>query len=180
MGTRFEFELVGDTSLAVNRNQPGDREQFRIRHTDAAFSHKRFGTVSVGLGDTASNGTAEVTLVPGGATGHLGGSLHQAANGVIVLDADTGAPIDGIGEFYNGFDGAGRATRMRYDSPVFAGATASVSYIDGASWDAALRYSGGFGGTDAFLTARYYDIREFGASNPDNIWVMGGGFRARF
>jgi hypothetical protein len=145
--TRFEFQLVGDTGLDPQENQDGDRERFRIRHTDAIFSNKRLGAIWIGRGDAASNGTSEVDLVPGGATGHLGGSLHQAAQGVGVRDEDTGARIGEVPDFFNGYDGAGRATRIRYDTPSFGGFKASASYIDATSYDAALRYSGGMGGS---------------------------------
>ena len=161
--TRFEFQTTGDTSLAVDGNQDGARGTggFRIRHTDAIFSNKRLGAIWIGRGDTATNGTSETNLVPAGSAGHLGGSLHQAAQSVDVLDEDTGATIDTVQAFFNSFDGAGRATRIRYDTPSFAGFKASVSYIDASSWDAALRYSGGTGGTKVKGAVGFTQIRDF-------------------
>lgn len=43
------------------------------------------------------------------------------------------------------FDG-GRTSVARYDSPSMAGFVASASWADDATWDAALRYAGEFGG----------------------------------
>jgi len=144
--TRFEFELVGDNGLDPRENADGNREAFRIRHTDAIFSHKRLGSIWIGRGDAATNGTSEVSLIPGGETGHLGGSLHQAAEGAEIRNSDTGASVGDVNSFFNGYDGAGRVTRIRYDTPTMAGFMASVSYIDATSWDGALRYSGGLSG----------------------------------
>jgi hypothetical protein len=145
--TRFEFELVGDNGLDPQENQDGDRHLFRIRHTDAIFSHKQFGTIWIGRGDSAGNGTSEVDLVPGGEAGHLGGSLQLAAQDVPIRNSDTGASVGEVDDFFNGYDGAGRVTRIRYDTPSIAGFMLSAGYIDATSWDAALRYSGGMNGT---------------------------------
>ena len=169
--TRFEFQLVGDGDLAVDGNQDGNRERFRIRHTDAIFSNKRLGAIWLGRGDSATNGTSEVTLAPGSSTGHLGGSLHQAANGVDFINKATNAKSGiEVNDVFNGYDGAGRVTRIRYDTPSFAGFKASVSYIDASSWDAALRYSGGVGGTKVQGAIGFTQVR----GNQDGFGDIGG------
>jgi len=35
-------------------------------------------------------------------------------------------------------------------------------------------------GTDTYLTFRYYDVGAAGSIDTDTVWVVGGGFRARF
>ena len=179
--TRFEFELVGDNGLDVSQNQDGNREQFRIRHTDAIFSNKLFGAIWIGRGDAATNGTSEVTLIPGGETGHLGGSLHQAAEGVEVRNSATGASVGDLNSFFNGYDGAGRLTRIRYDTPSFYGFVVSASYIDAASWDGALRYSGsieggrvqGAVGFTRIESAQSGTFADFPASQADTSLLNG-------
>ena len=34
-------------------------------------------------------------------------------------------------------------------------------------------------GTDTFVTFRYFDVERNG-TDPDNLWFVGAGFRARF
>lgn len=57
------------------------------------------------------------------------------------------------------FDG-GRTSVVRYDSPSLAGFVGSASWADDATWDAALRYAGEFGG---FKIAGGAGYRESGS-----------------
>src|ERR1700756_4129563 len=44
-----------------------------------------------------------------------------------------------VGSVFNNFGGLGRDDRIRYDTPVWEGFQLSTSYVDGGSYDAALR-----------------------------------------
>jgi hypothetical protein len=98
----------------------------------------RFGKLSIGQGDTASNKTAEADLsgtmvVASSDIDDTGGDLFFARrDGTFsTVAADT---------VFNNMDGLSRADRIRYDTPIHRGLRASVSLLDGGAWDAALRY----------------------------------------
>jgi predicted porin len=179
--TRFEFQVVGDGGFDPQENSDGDRERFRIRHTDAIVSNKRLGAIWLGRGDTATNGVTEVTLAKGMNTAHLGGDLAHVMNGVPATVDSTGAQTRDIRSFYSSFDGAGRATRIRYDTPSFAGFKVSASYIDSANLDAAVRYSGGGGGAKVKGAVGFARIEQDGTGNfnetgPEDTSRLAGSF----
>ncbi|MCG8545836.1 MAG: porin, partial [Alphaproteobacteria bacterium] len=147
--TRLEFALNSGEAGGGDQfeNQAGEND-FDIRHLDVIVSHKRYGAVYVGRGDSATNGVVEVTLAPGMNTGRLGGSVHNVIGEYRLLDTSLEpSAIGTVDRFFNSFDGAGRQNRIRYDTPTFFGFKASVGLIDKHNVDAALRYSGKVLGT---------------------------------
>ena len=149
--TRLEFAINTGNSTGGPQfsNQPGSND-FDIRHLDAIFSHKQFGAVWIGRGDTATNGSSEITLAPGINTGRLQGTNHNVASEFRILDdAEASEPsaVGTVDRFFSNLDGAGRQNRIRYDSPTIFGFKASASLIDKHNYDAALRYSGQVLGT---------------------------------
>jgi len=116
----------------------------QTRKAEIRFTHKSFGSVWMGAGDAASNGTTEsnfhtFAMLPGFIAGVNGGAFRNQT-------ASTGSGPNGVARVVNDAfghrDGLGRTTRIRYDTPVIAGFMASTSHEDSASWDMALRYSG--------------------------------------
>jgi predicted porin len=175
--TRLEFAInPGDAHGGEQfSNAPGGSD-FDIRHLDVIFSHKKAGAIWVGRGDTATNGTSEVNLAPGIGTGRLGGSVHHAINEFRLMDEDDSLATQSVGtvnRFFNNFDGAGRANRIRYDSPTFFGFKASASIIDKHNFDAALRYSGKVAGTKIKGAVGFCETK--GASNQNDGTCFGNG-----
>ncbi len=71
-----------------------------------------------------------------------------------VFDAIAGVKTKNVGcsgpvasSVFSGFDGLSRTQRVRYDTPTFGGLKVSVGLNQGPIGDAAIRYSGSFGGT---------------------------------
>jgi len=93
-----------------------------------------FGKIGIGKGSEAADGTFEGY----GALGHyLGGDLAWLAiNGSLGANAVQ----------YRANDAAGRANRIRYDSPKFGGASLALSLSNGDATSAALKYGGKIGG----------------------------------
>ena len=132
---------------AVNGSRSGD--DLQTRKAEIQLSHKSFGTVWLGAGDTASNGSTEsnfstFTMLPGFTGGVMGGAFRNTTE-------STGSGPNGVARLVNEAmgqqDGLGRSTRIRYDTPVIAGFMASTSHLDSQAWDLTLRYSGKFAGT---------------------------------
>ena len=129
----------------VNGARSGN--DLQTRKAEIQLSHKSFGTVWLGAGDTASNGSTEsnfhtFTMLPGFVGGVMSGAFRttteSTGSGPNAVGAEVGT-ADGV---FGQQDGLGRSTRIRYDTPVIAGFMASTSHLDSQAWDVALRYSG--------------------------------------
>ena len=105
--------------------------------------HKSFGKLSLGQGDTVSNSTAEVDLSGTDVVNYS--SIADMAGGFSFRDDDDNIILDSggsdtfIGDAFSNYDGLSRRDRIRYDTPTFAGFFASGSYMNGQTWDVALR-----------------------------------------
>jgi hypothetical protein len=150
-----------ETAVDDNRNAPavhdgvhGSRSgnDLQTRKAEIQLSHKSFGTVWLGAGDTASNGATEsnfhtFTMLPGCTGCVMSGAFRttteSTGSGPNAAGAEVGTSAGSFGQQ----DGLGRSTRIRYDTPVIAGFMASTSHLDSQAWDVALRYSGKFAGT---------------------------------
>jgi hypothetical protein len=127
---------------AVNGSRSGN--DLQTRKAEIQLSHKSFGTVWLGAGDTASNGSTEsnfntFTMLPGATSLVNGGAFRTATESTGTGPAAVARVLN---EAMGQQDGLGRSTRIRYDTPVIAGFMASTSHLDSQAWDLALRYSG--------------------------------------
>jgi len=105
-----------------------------MRYQDLWIKDERLGKISLGKGDSASENMAHVDL--------SGTSIAQYAGhdqGSDFQFRTKGGSYSGItlDAAYSDYDGRGRATRIRYDTPSIGGFTFSVStgaddFVDGA------------------------------------------------
>lgn len=152
-----------------------------VRQADVTIQSKRYGTLIIGHGTLASYGTHFDTHLSGAYNFMepytMGGNLlfrNKAAGGASF--ALTPAYI------FNPGDGAnisGRADRIRYDSPSFAGFSMRTSHgyhFRGDIWDVALRYAGEFSGWKFAANTSFTrsDTRE---ADTGNVGVNGIGVR---
>jgi len=157
-GTKIEVEFQANDSNLVNQNlQNGaGSNNFKKRHLDLFFESKKFGKLSLGWGDTASNGTSEVDLSGTSVIGYS--SVADMAGGHIFFDGNTGSlSTTTIGDVMSNMDGLGRDDRIRYDTPKFYGFTASVSNVSGSGNDVALWYGAQLGTLKLAGAAAYAD-----------------------
>ena len=140
------------------------------RIADIAFSHKSMGKLSIGRGNTASNGASEVSMSGTGAIvggpANVGGALMLYNNTTKAYSALT------VGAQGSTFDGNSRASRVRYDLPKFAGFSTAVSWADDGAWDFGARYSAKYGDVKAKFGAHYMD--ESGATGISTHGISGG------
>ncbi|MCG8545834.1 MAG: porin [Alphaproteobacteria bacterium] len=146
--TRLEFAIAqGANGGGTQFENQGGSNDFDIRHADVIISHKRYGAIWIGRGDTVTNGTSEINLA-GNSTARLGGTTTNMISSIVALDTDMEpASVRTVGSFFSNLDGANRQNRIRYDTPTFFGFKAGVGIIDKHNVDAAVRYSGKFAGT---------------------------------
>ncbi len=145
VGTWMEFEYQSNPSNEVNQNDKNNvgGTSFNDRHIDAYVKSQKFGKLSIGKGDTASNSTSEVDLSGTSVVGYSG--VSDMAGGILFYDNNTDSLSNtNVGDVFSNFDGLSRDDRIRYDSPTFSGFMASASALSGDGGDLALRYNAKF------------------------------------
>ncbi|MFK7966915.1 MAG: porin [Burkholderiaceae bacterium] len=133
---RYEFQAQENNSFgAVDGG-----ESFDTRFAEVGII-TGWGAVSLGKGEGASDGTAEISYQTSGnlfGGGHL--PLFTVVGALNRDNADRGVRVG-----YTYYDGFGRVSRLRYDSPKFAGFRASASLNSGDRQEFALRYRNAVG-----------------------------------
>ncbi len=153
VGAQVEVQFESNSSATVNQlsDEGVGPNNFTERKLEVWFESKRFGTLWLGQGDTASNGTSEVDLSGTGVIGYS--AVEDMAGGLLFARTDIVAGVNPpavslanptIGRAYTNMDGLSRDDRIRYDTPRFMGAQLSASHTSGDDSDAAVRYAGKF------------------------------------
>jgi predicted porin len=156
VGFKWENEMQSndssDTVIDIGENDDSTDVDFNERHMDVYIEHSKFGKLSLGQGDTASNGTSEVDLSGTDVINYS--SIEDMAGGFIFRDDNdnilqtgfqSGGPDDlkdtSIGRAFSNFDGLSRDDRIRYDTPKFGPVYFSASYENGQTYDFAGRFA---------------------------------------
>ena len=135
------------------------------RIADVYVGSKKWGRLSLGQGDMASNKTSEVDLSGTAVAGSA--DMDDTGGGLFFRQA--GGTLSGIraDKAFNHMDGLARNDRIRYDTPSFGGFAAAISRMDGGAWDLALRYGQKFGPV-AFKAAAAFENFDSASSTIDN------------
>ncbi len=160
IGAKIELQAESNSTGSIDFHQSGSKgTSLSERHLDVWIANTRAGKLSIGQGDTASNGTVEVDL--SGTTVIAYAGVGDLMGGLEFSNADTGVTTTvEIKDVINQYDGNSRQDRVRYDTPKLAGFTASTSLDDDNLWDMALRYANEFGGVRFAAAAHYLDGKE--------------------
>jgi predicted porin len=147
IGTKIEVQFESNSTADVNQNNKrnASADNFTQRHLDFWIESETLGKLSIGQGDTASNGTAEVDLSGTDLIGYS--SVSDMAGGILFYNNTTQSlSTTKVGSAFSNMDGMSRDDRVRYDTPDFSGFYASSSFIADDAIDLAIRYSGKFPG----------------------------------
>src|SRR4029077_15830838 len=173
LGTNLEMEIRANpsnsTTLVQNAPQAAANVSPTIRQAEVFVAGLDWGDVRLGFGSTASYLTNEFDLsgsfiahyvgfaeMDGGfAFRQKGNTLVPGGPGGRLLLSPNGAFGPAVGSVFNNFGGLGRDDRVRYDTPVWEGLQFSTSYVDGGSWDAALRLGRAIGPFRVIAAAAY-------------------------
>ena len=153
---QMESNSTADVTIDQNKSVIGSNS-FTERKLEVFFKNKNLGKLSLGQGDTASNGVSEVDL---SGTGLISSSdSFSLASSIAFVLSGTNGTSSGttVGGIFNNLDGLSRDDRIRYDTPSFAGATLSTSWIDGDEYDVGFRYGREFDGVEVALAVAYWD-----------------------
>jgi predicted porin len=143
VGFKWENEMQSnasndDNNLDIGQNGDAGGVTFSERHMDIYIENKKFGKLSLGQGDTASNGTSEVDL---SGTTVVAYSSIEDMNGAFSFRDDDDNVIVSIADAFSNFDGLSRDDRIRYDTPKFGPVYFSASYENGQTYDLAGRFA---------------------------------------
>lgn len=129
VGGRLEMEMESNTSAGAvlnNQSAAATNDLFAVRHA-YVYLQGGFGTLTTGQQGEATEGI-------------LHSSFNFASLAGINPEDTTG--IANVGVNFLSFGDGGRQDAIRYDTPNFGGAKASISTRDNGGVQAAIRYSG--------------------------------------
>lgn len=146
LGGRFEVEYQPNGSNFMSMEVDDHDDGLRKRHIDISLASRRFGKLSLGQGDTASNATSEADLSGVKISGaHVG--VHDLPASFVFHNktaADYTTATGSVESFFSSMDGLSRRDRLRYDSPSLQGVTVSGSLTEKNGNDLALRFQHSF------------------------------------
>ncbi len=162
LGTNFEVQFESNSTADVSQEdeQGQGPNNFTERKIELFVRSKTYGKVSLGQGDTASNGTSEQDLSKTGVIAYSG--VTDMAGGIEFVDDDGNLTGISIGDVFSNLDGLSRDDRVRYDTPTFAGFTLGTSWGADDAFDVALRYANEFGGIRVAAAVAYADPEDSG------------------
>ena len=160
VGTRIEVAIAPNESSEVSQDNEESGDFFDQRWAEVSLDSERFGKLSLGKGDTASNNAAEVDLSRTDIVQYssiadvAGGLLFRQTNG----DTLTGVSVS---DAFNNLDGLSRRSRLRYDTPTFHGFHLATSLVSDQRYDASLWWGGqGYGFKAAGAAAFAYPNQD--------------------
>lgn len=153
-GAHMEMLLRSNPSNAVSATVESSTNSIEEEIMEVFISSSRFGTVTLGQGSMASDGTAEVDLSGTGVAGYssiadIAGEFAFTSGGVRSSDTIAGSA--------DNMDGLGKTDRIRYDTPEIGGFVFSASNGPEGTVDVAATYSGKIGATEVSAAAAWYN-----------------------
>jgi hypothetical protein len=145
VGSRIEVAFAPNESSQVSQNTEDSGNFIDERWAEVSLDSKRFGKISLGKGDAASNNTAEVDLSKTDVVDYA--SIADIAAGMLFRQSSNDSLTTvKVSDAFKDLDGLSRKDRLRYDTPTFYGFSLAGSLISNQRWDAALRWGGqGYG-----------------------------------
>lgn len=170
-GAHIEMDLqlsnaAGDVNLIGTEST--EQTAWGIRIQEVTATHRRWGKVSLGQGDTAS--TDRVTVDLSGTDLATGNNPADMAGGIHFYNKTTGARAITIGDVIDKDD------RLRYDFPEVGGAGLSLSYVAGGNWDVGLGYAREWGNFE-FEMGAYYANVSARSDDDEDLWGGAGSFK---
>jgi hypothetical protein len=141
LGTRIELAIAPNESSQVNQRDEETDDFFDQRWAEVSLNSKRFGKLSFGKGDTASNNSAQVDLSKTDVVQYS--SIADISGGLLFRESSSDDLTDvKISNAFKDFDGLSRKSRVRYDTPRFYGFHLSGSAISDQRYDGSLWWGG--------------------------------------
>jgi len=170
IGTNIEVQFESNSTADVNQNSKRNvgNDNFTQRKLELYVDNKQLGRLTLGQGDTASNGTSEQDLSGTTVIGYSG--VTDFAGGLFVRDSNTNA-LTGlkINDVTSNLDGLSRDDRIRYDTPKFSGFSLATSAVADDRYDVALFYGDRLGDVEVRGAVSYASASASGTANAFDI-----------
>jgi len=160
LGGRLEVAVAPDESSMVSQSNQAPGDFFSERWAELSLTSARFGKLSMGKGDTASNNTSEVDLsktdvvLYASIADIAGGMLFREKGGLGTLSAVR------VADAFKDLDGLGRLSRIRYDTPRLFGFSLSGSFSSEQRSDLGLFWGAAGYGLQAAAAAAVANPRQ--------------------
>jgi hypothetical protein len=138
--SQIDHNATGRSTPANRLRRDGLPSGFFVAESNISIEHeKRFGGVSLGLLDTASDGIDNINL---SGSNTLADAGVEAWNGGFLLRAKDGTLLQNVawGDFAEGKYMGGTVAGVGYTTPIFMGFEAGIAWGEDDFWDVALRY----------------------------------------
>jgi hypothetical protein len=156
-GAAIEYEIEYASSDSVDQNTAGLGDDLGItdRRFELMATSKKYGSLWLGRGAMATDGTSEQDLSGTGLAGYS--NVKAIAPSVLFPTGNDELSEVTVGRVFDNINGLGLSERVRYDTPSYAGFMASLSISRAGPADAALRYSGKVGDAKVVAAIGYAD-----------------------
>ncbi len=163
VGGVWEWQWSNSPTSNASFNTSGKFDEtsasLQDRKTELYFAGK-WGKVSLGKGDGAANGSAEVDLSGTTAIDYAGG------NACLLGSMNYGGSAVTVGSTYTEFDGESRNDRLRYDTPKLGKVVSiAVSVANANEKEAAVWYAQTLGSTKIAAALGYTDNSDTGTTD---------------
>ncbi len=139
-----------------------DAGRLQLRHEAIYLKNARFGTVYIGHSSVSTDGITEIDL---------SGSKVVSSSDITDWNKSFAAGGATWGVYQDNLDGVRGDAIIRYDTPTYAGFTASTTFGSDSWWDVALRYAGEFGGV--MKVAGGIGYQKFNGAVPETLGFKG-------
>jgi len=138
LGTKIEVAVAPDESSLVSQSNQAPGDYFNERWVELSLTSGKYGKLSVGKGDTASNNTAEVDLSKTDVVQYA--SIADISGGMLFREKGGGGTMTTlrVSDAFKDLDGLSHQSRLRYDTPRFFGFGLTGSIVSGQRSDLAL------------------------------------------
>lgn len=145
LGARIEVAVAPDESSVVSQSNQAPGDFFSERWVEMSLTSRKYGKLSLGKGDTASNNTAEVDLSKTDVVQYS--SIADISAGMLFRESNSAGVLTTlkVSDAFTDLDGLSRQSRLRYDTPRFFGFSLAGSIVSGQRSDLAL-----FWGTEGY------------------------------
>lgn len=146
IGSKIELAIAPNESSDVSQGNEESGDFFDQRWAEVSLDSKRFGKLSLGKGDTASNNSAEVDLSRTDVVQYA--SVADIAGGIQFRQKNGDDTLTGVSvsDAFKDLDGLSRKSRVRYDTPTFYGFHLATSTVSDQRYDGSLWWGGqGYG-----------------------------------
>ena len=146
LGAKIELAIAPNESADVSQGNEESGDFFDQRWAEVSLDSKRFGKLSLGKGDTASNNSAEVDLSKTDVIQYA--SIADIAGGILFRQKNSDDTLTdvSVSDAFKDLDGLSRKSRVRYDTPTFYGFHLAGSAVSDQRYDGSLWWGGqGYG-----------------------------------